>query len=52
MVMINLNEEYKVVAESLHQLLVDINKQLGSESPEDWTRDGIMNKIIELQKEE
>lgn len=38
----------KVLAESLHGLIVDINKALGSDEPENWTRDGILNRIQEL----
>jgi hypothetical protein len=34
----------------LNKLLEDINAELGSDRPSNWTRDGIINKIKELKE--
>lgn len=40
----------ETVTETLHQLICDINEALGSDRPDNWTRDGILNQIKELQE--
>jgi hypothetical protein len=44
------NQPYEVTIHTLNGLLSDINGALGDERPDNWTRDGILNRIEELKK--